>query len=526
MTTNNENGKNRNTVVVLDFGSQVAELIANRCRRAGAFSVVVPFNALLKKILEHKPIGLILSGGPDSVYEKNAPQLDPAILKLGIPIMAICYSHQLLAKMLGGEVGLGKQGEYGRQEVTALNYEGTPLWELGEKIITWMSHGDQVTVLPDGFEVIGRTETCPIAAMINRKKGMVSFQFHPEVEHTPQGQRIIDYFLGKMCGATRDWTTSSFKQRAIQKIRRQVGNGYVIGGVSGGVDSTTMAVLMSSAIGDRFIGVFVDNGLLRENEKVEVSAYLRKAGVQVIVVNAADLFLSRLTGVVDPERKRKIIGATFIEVFESEARLIKRARGIKIKFLAQGTLYPDVIESVSAHGGPTAKIKSHHNVGGLPKKMGFQLVEPFREIFKDEVRELAGELGLPKKIQWRHPFPGPGLAIRIIGEITCQKLKILRQADAIFIKALRRSRKYYKVAQAFAVLTSSRSVGVVGDGRAYDYVVALRSVDTTVFMTAEPSNLGHKFVCRVGDRIINEVEGVGRVVEDKTSKPPGTIEWE
>lgn len=526
MASQDNQGKIGNMVVVLDFGSQYAQLHANRCRKAGVFSVVAPFDAPLKKILKYKPIGLIFSGGPDSVYEKNAPRLNPAILKLGIPIMAICYSHQLLAKMLGGEVKPGKQGEFGHREVTVLNAEGTPLAGLGGKIITWMSHGDQVTVLPPGFEIIGQTKTCPIAAMVHRGRKIVSFQFHPEVEHTPQGQAMVDYFLREMCSATGAWTASSFKERAIQKIRDQVGSGYVIGGVSGGVDSSTMAVLMRQAIGDHFIGVFVNNGLLRKNEEVEVPAYLRQAGVNVIVVDAAALFLRRLAGIVDPERKRKIIGATFIRVFQKEARRIESARGVKIKFLAQGTLYPDVIESVSAHGGPTARIKSHHNVGGLPKRMKLKLVEPFREMFKDEVRDVAEELGLPREIQWRHPFPGPSLAIRIKGAVTKEKLEILRQADAIFMEELHRSGKYYRVAQAFAVLTSDRSVGVVGDSRAYNRVIALRSVNTTVFMTAEPSNLGLRFLFRVARRIANEVKGAGRVTYDLSSKPSETIEWE
>jgi GMP synthase (glutamine-hydrolysing) len=362
--------------------------------------------------------------------------------------------------------------------------------------------------------------------MIDRGRKIVGLQFHPEVEHTPQGQAMINFFLLEMCGATGAWTASSFKDKAIQSIRRQVGDGYVIGGVSGGVDSSTMAVLMYRAIGDHFIGVFVNNGLLRKNEADEVPAYLRLAGVRVISVDASGLFLRRLAGIVNPERKRKIIGRTFIRVFEEEARRIERGRGIKIKFLAQGTLYPDVIESVSAHGGPTARIKSHHNVGGLPKRMRLKLIEPFRWMFKDEVREVADELGLSREISRRQPHPGPGEAIRCKGAVTRKKLAILKEADAILLEMLHNSGKYYGVAQAFAVLTSDRSVGVVGDKRSYNYVIALRAVNTEVFMTADPSNLGLKFLFRVANRITNEVKGAGRVTYDLTSKPPGTIEWE
>lgn len=390
-----------------------------------------------------------------------------------------------------------------------------------------MSHGDQVIKLPPGFETIAKSETCPIAAMVNREKRIITVQFHPEVEHTRHGQEMINYFLRQICEITGRWTMPSFKDRAIKKIREQLGaEDYVLIGVSGGVDSSALSVLSSLAVQERAISVFVNNGLLRKNEEAEVPAYLHKVGVKVETVDAENLFLSRLSGVVDPEEKRKIIGATFIEVFEKKAKEIEAERGIKIAFLGQGTLYPDVIESTSAHGGPTARIKSHHNVGGLPEKMGLKLIEPFREIFKDEVRELARELGLPKEIWARHPHPGPGQAIRCKGEVTREKLAILNEADEIFMEELMNFGKYYKVGQAFAVLTSDRSVGVVGDGRTYDYVIALRSVDTTVYMTADVSDLGHEFLCRVVNRIINEVKGAGRVVYDYTSKPPGTIEWE
>ena len=526
MISENNNGKTDNTILIGDFGSQVVQLIANRCRKAGAYSQIVPANLLLEKAREIKPAGIIISGGPASVYEKGAPTVDRAIFDLGIPILAICYGHQLVGHLLGGKVIPG-QGEYGYREIQTLNVKGTLFEGLPEKIITWMSHGDQAVELPPGFETIAKSETCPIAATINREKKIITVQFHPEVEHTRHGQEMINYFLRQICQTAGKWTMSSFKDRAIKEIREQLGKkDYVLVGVSGGVDSSTLSVLSSLAVGKRAISVFVSNGLLRKNEEIEVPAYLQKAGVKVETVDAEDLFLFRLAGVIDPEEKRKIIGATFIEVFEKKAKEIEAERGIKINFLGQGTLYPDVIESTSAHGGPTARIKSHHNVGGLPEKMGLKLIEPFREIFKDEVRQLAQELNLPKEIWARHPHPGPGQAIRCMGEVTREKLATLKEVDVIFMEELRESGKYYEVGQAFAVLTSDKSVGVVGDGRAYDYVVALRSVDTTVYMTAEVSDLGHEFLCRVANRIINEVKGVGRAVYDITSKPPGTIEWE
>jgi len=526
MTPENNNGKKGNTILIGDFGSQVVQLIANRCRKAGAYSEIIPAESLLEKAREIKPVGIIISGGPASVYEKDAPTISKEIFDLGIPILAICYGHQLVGHLLGGKIIPGK-GEYGYREIETLNVSETLFDGLPKKIITWMSHGDQIIELPPGFEVIAESETCPIAAMVNRKKKITTVQFHPEVEHTRYGQEMINYFLRQTCKATGEWTMSSFKDKAIKKIREQLGEkDYVLVGVSGGVDSSALSVLSSLAVGERAISVFVNNGLLRKNEETEVPAYLHNAGVDVEVVEAEDLFLSRLAGVIDPEEKRKIIGATFIEIFEKKAKEIEKERGIKIAFLGQGTLYPDVIESTSAHGGPTAKIKSHHNVGGLPEKMGLKLIEPFREIFKDEVRELAKEIGLPKEIWARHPHPGPGQAIRCMGEVTREKLALLKEVDAVFMDELQRSGKYYEVGQAFAVLTSDKSVGVVGDGRSYDYVVALRSVDTTVYMTAEVSDLGHEFLCRVANRIINEVKGVGRVVYDITSKPPGTIEWE
>lgn len=517
-------GKNNNTVLVLDYGSQVAKLLADSARTCGVYSEVAPFNITAEEIKRLKPAGLIISGGPDSVYRKGAPTVDREIFNLGIPILGVCYGHQLLAYLLGGQVSQGEKGEYGYRELEVLKIKGTPLEGLNKKIQVWMSHRDQVIKLPPGFKAIAKSASCPVAAMIDRGRKIIGLQFHPEVEHTRDGQKMINYFLRKMCGASGQWRMSSFKEEAIKQIREQAGeSGYVLGAVSGGVDSATLAALMNQAIGQRFIAVFVNNGLLRQNEEIEVVKTLKQAGVNLKVIRAENLFLKNLAGVTDPEEKRKIIGRLFIEVFEKEAKKMEAENKIKIKFLAQGTLYPDVIESGQ---GLAAKIKSHHNVGGLPEKLGFKLIEPFRNIFKTEVRNLARELGLPKIIWGRHPFPGPALAIRVKGEVNQEKLKILRQADRIFMEELARAKKYYKIGQAFAVLTSDRSVGVAGDARSYNYVLALRAVNTSVFMTASVSNLSHEFLCRLSERLTNEVKGVGRVVYDYTSKPPATIEWE
>ncbi len=516
--------KENNSVLVLDYGSQVAKLLADGARGSGVYSEVVPFSITAEEIRRRNPVGLIISGGPNSVYEKNAPTLNKEIFNLGIPILGVCYGHQLIAHLLGGRVSRGDKGEYGYRELATQKTKDTPLSGLNKKIQVWMSHRDQVVKLPKGFEAIAKSASCPAAAIIDRKRKIVGLQFHPEVEHTDNGQKMIKYFLREICGASGSWKMSSFKKEAIKQIREQVGGeGYVLGAVSGGVDSTTLAVLLNQAIGRRFIAVFVNNGLLRQDEEKQVVATLKKSGVNLKVIDAADLFLKNLAGVTDPEGKRKIIGRLFIEIFEREAKKLGKQNNVKIKFLAQGTLYPDVIES---GGGAASRIKSHHNVGGLPEKMGFKLIEPFRNIFKAEVRALARDLGLPQIIWGRHPFPGPALAIRIKGEVTRQKLEILRAADAIFMEELVKADRYYNIGQAFAVLTSDRSVGVVGDDRAYHYVLALRAVDTSVFMTASVSNLPHDFLCRVSERITNEVKGVGRVVYDYTSKPPGTIEWE
>jgi GMP synthase (glutamine-hydrolysing) len=531
MILKNKNGKSENTVLVLDYGSQVAKLLADCSRNCGVYSEIVPFNISLAEIKKRNPSGLIISGGPDSVYAKNAPALNKEIFNLGIPILGVCYGHQLIAHLLGGKVSPGEKGEYGYRELNILKIKETPFEGLNKKIKVWMSHRDQVIKLPTGFEVIAKSASCPVAAMINRKRKIIGLQFHPEVEHTKNGREMINYFLREVCEASGKWKMSSFKNEAIKKIREQIDDeGRVLGAVSGGVDSTTLAVLMNKAINKRFIAMFINNGLLRQNEERDVVKTLKQAGVNLKVVNAENIFLRALSGIVDPENKRKIIGRLFIEIFESEVKKLEKLNKAEIKFLAQGTLYPDVIESggqfAGKAGGLASVIKSHHNVGGLPEKMGLTLIEPFRNIFKTEVRALARELGLPKIIWGRHPFPGPALAIRIKGEITQEKLEILRQADAIFVEELMDTNRYYGIGQAFAVLTSDKSVGVVGDERSYNYVLALRAVDTSVFMTASVSNLPHEFLCRVSERITNEVKGVGRVVYDYTSKPPGTIEWE
>lgn len=519
------NNKNNNTVLVLDCGSQVAKLLADSARRAGVYSEIVPFSIAAAEITRLKPCGLIISGGPDSVYEQRAPLPDKKIFSLGIPVIGVCYGHQLIAHLLGGKVEKGEKGEYGYRELAVLKNRNTPLEGFNKKIQVWMSHRDQVIKLPPGFEIIAKSASCPVAAMIDRGRKIMGVQFHPEVEHTRDGQKMLNYFLRRICGATGQWKMSSFKSEAIKEIRKQTSErGYVLGAVSGGVDSTTLAVLMNLAIGKRFLAVFVNNGLLRQNEEEEVIKILKQAGVNLRVVKAEDLFLKNLRGVSDPEEKRKIIGRLFIEVFAKKAKELEKENKIKIKFLAQGTLYPDVIES--GQGGLASRIKSHHNVGGLPEKLGFKLIEPFRNIFKAEVRRLASGFGLPKAIWARHPFPGPALAIRVKGEVNQEKLKILRQADAIFMEELKRAKKYYKTGQAFAVLTSDKSVGVVGDERSYNYVLALRAVETSVFMTAGVANLSHEFLCRLSERLTNEVKGVGRVVYDYTSKPPATIEWE
>ncbi|MBD3165079.1 glutamine-hydrolyzing GMP synthase [bacterium] len=504
----------------MDFGSQYSQLIARRVRELGVYAELFDCHKGVDPVRAAKPVGIILSGGPASVHEKDSPTINAEILDLGIPVLGICYGMQLMAQLSGGEVVPSPHREYGRREVELLHVADTPLDGLSGTLDTWMSHGDQIERLPDGFEQIGRSDTCPVAAMANRERHLYGVQFHPEVRHTPKGMDILRSFVFETCGASGYWTMDAFEEVMERRIREQVGSSRVIGGVSGGVDSSVMAALLASAIGEKFTALFVNNGLLRKNEQEEVAKALDEAGVKLEVVDASDRFLQALQGVVDPEDKRRKIGHTFIEVFDEVASQHSDA-----DFLAQGTLYPDVIESTSFKG-PSAVIKTHHNVGGLPEKMKLKLVEPLRELFKDEVRELGRKLGLPEALVGRHPFPGPGLAVRILGEVTAERLSVLREADAIFIEELRHAGWYDKVSQALAVLLPVKSVGVMGDARTYEHVIALRSVDTWDFMTADFSPLPHDLLGRVSTRIINEVKGVNRVVYDISSKPPATVEWE
>jgi GMP synthase (glutamine-hydrolysing) len=517
--------KAHDTVVILDFGSQVTQLIARRIREIGVYSVLLPFNAPMADILKAGPKAIILSGGPASVTEAGSPRAPMEVFSLGIPVLGICYGLQTMCAQLGGKVASSPHREFGRAHLTVENdcsalFSG--IWNKGISPTVWMSHGDSVSELPDGFRPIGRSSTCAYAAVANEKKKLYGVQFHPEVVHTPEGRQILSNFILNIAGCRNDWTMAAFKDEAIEAIRRQVGRERVICGVSGGVDSTVVAGLLHAAIGDQLTCIFVDTGLMRQNEAAEVVGLFRDHfNIPLVHENAGALFLDRLKGVTDPETKRKIIGKAFIDVFENAKKKAGEAA-----FLAQGTLYPDVIESVSFTGGPSVTIKSHHNVGGLPEDMKFKLVEPLRSLFKDEVRTLGAELGIPGKFIKRHPFPGPGLAIRIPGEITEERLAILRKADAIFIEELHSAKLYDATWQAFAVLLPVRSVGVMGDGRTYDSVLALRAVTSVDGMTADYADLPHEFLGRVAVRIVNEVKGINRVVYDITSKPPGTIEWE
>jgi GMP synthase (glutamine-hydrolysing) len=511
-------------ILIVDFGSQVTQLIARRVREEGVYSEIVPFNRAEQAFAEMKPVGVILSGGPASVPDEGSPRAPEAIFKAGVPVLGICYGQQTMAHQLGGKVEGGHAAEFGRAEVevkaeSAL-FEG--VWHVGGSYPVWMSHGDRVTVLPPGFSVKATSPNAPFAVATDEARRYYSTMFHPEVVHTPHGAALLRNFVRGIAGASGDWTMASFKEEQIEKIRAQVGKERVICGLSGGVDSAVAAVLIHEAIGDQLTCVFVDHGLLRYAEGKRVVALFRDAyNIPLVHVEAEEMFLSALHGVSDPEVKRKTIGKLFIDVFEAEARKIGGA-----KFLAQGTLYPDVIESVSFTGGPSVTIKSHHNVGGLPERMNMKLVEPLRELFKDEVRLLGRELGLPEHFVGRHPFPGPGLAIRCPGEITREKLDILRLADEIYLEEIRRAGLYDDIWQAFAVILPVKTVGVMGDGRTYDHVVALRAVTSTDGMTADFYPYDMKFLGHVATRIINEVKGVNRVVYDVTSKPPGTIEWE
>ncbi|MDW8107243.1 MAG: glutamine-hydrolyzing GMP synthase [Armatimonadota bacterium] len=505
-------------VLILDFGGQYTQLIARRVRECQVFCEIVPYDTPLPALQARQPKGIILSGGPASVYEPNAPRVDPALFTLGIPVLGICYGHQLMAHLLGGVVSSAPQREYGRTLLTVVRAE--PLFEgLDFHLTCWMSHGDRVETPPTGFAVLAETENTPVAAMGDLQRNLFGVQFHPEVAHTPFGMHLLRNFLYKVCGCKGDWTTRNFIEESIAAIRAQVGSERVLCAVSGGVDSCTVAALVQRAVGDQLTAIFVDHGLLRKGEAEQVrTLFTQHFPSRLIFVDARERFLNRLRGVTDPEQKRKVIGEEFVRVFEEHADAIGQCR-----FLAQGTLYPDVIESGTRLA---AKIKTHHNVGGLPEWMRMELIEPLRYLFKDEVRRVALELGLPHEIVWRQPFPGPGLAVRVLGEITAEKLEIVREADAILNEELQRTGWAQRVWQAFAVLPDVRSVGVMGDQRTYQYPIVLRVVHSEDAMTATPAELPWDLLLRIANRITNEVAGVNRVLYDLSSKPPATIEWE
>ena len=516
--------KHSELVLVLDFGSQYTQLIARRVRELGVYSEIHPFNIPIERIRELRPVGIILSGGPSSVYETNAPKSPREVLELGIPVLGICYGLQVIAEQLGGKVDSFARKEFGKA-VLHVDKGDDLLKGLDGSTTVWMSHGDSLSELPKGFEPIAHSDNAPICAIRNSSKKIFGVQFHPEVVHTPQGKMILSNFLHQVCGAKGDWTPAHFIEQSIVEIRAKVGTSRVLCALSGGVDSSVAAVLLHEAIGEQLHCVHINNGLMRKGESETVVGTFRKTyHIQLTYVDATDIFLSRLEGVTDPEQKRKIIGNTFIEVFEVEAKKIAGGGG-SFEYLAQGTLYPDVIESVSFKG-PSVTIKTHHNVGGLPERMNFKLLEPFRELFKDEVREVGRRLGLPEHFIDRHPFPGPGLAVRILGDITRPKLKLLCDADEIFIAEIRKAGLYDEIWQAFVVLLPVRSVGVMGDGRTYDNVVALRAVTSVDGMTADWARIPPEVLAIISNRIINELRGINRVVYDVSSKPPATIEWE
>ncbi|OQA26353.1 MAG: GMP synthase (glutamine-hydrolyzing) [Verrucomicrobia bacterium ADurb.Bin345] len=512
---------NHDWIAILDYGSQYSQLIARRVREQQVYCELVRFDTPAAKLAARKPKGIILSGGPASVYGRNAPHGDPKIFKLGIPVLGICYGMQLMAHQLKGSVQRGEKREFGPAAIRVtspdLLFRGMP-----RSLNVWMSHGDQVKKLPKGFKSLAQTSTCPNAAMADPQRRLFGLQFHPEVVHTPQGTYILRHFIFDACGCKADWRMSKFIEESVAHIRQTVGSGHVLCGLSGGVDSSVVAALIHRAIGPQLHCVFVDNGLLRYGEAEQVEDTFGKTfGMNLRVARAGELFLRRLKGVTDPERKRKVIGKTFIDVFAKEARKIGRVR-----YLAQGTLYPDVIESFSPIGGPSATIKSHHNVGGLPKDLKFELIEPLRELFKDEVRELGRELGLPGFIVDRQPFPGPGLAVRIVGDITKERVELLQQADLRVQEEILKMPNYRDVWQSFAVLLPVQSVGVMGDERTYDNVCAVRCVQSLDGMTADWFRLPYETMENISSRIINEVRGINRVVYDISSKPPSTIEWE
>lgn len=508
-------------IVILDYGSQYTKLIARRVRELSVYSEILPFHVRADDLDREEIKGIILSGGPQSVFADGAPQIDPDIFNLDKPILGICYGMQLMGQVLGGTVESSDEREYG-PAMLQVDDASHPFFQgLAEHQKVWMSHGDRLISAPPGFDVVGSSPNAPITAMAHRERPLVAIQFHPEVSHTEHGAHLLSNFVFKMCGSHASWKMIDFIEDAVTRIRQQVGDAKVLLGLSGGVDSSVAAVLIHRAIGDQLTCVFVDHGMMRKDEMDEVvTTFQAGIGINLVAVDASEAFLVPLSGIDDPEQKRKIIGRTFIEVFESQAALLEHP-----DFLAQGTLYPDVIESAT-HQGPAKTIKSHHNVGGLPEKMNMRLLEPLRELFKDEVRQVGRILGLPEPLVNRHPFPGPGLAVRILGAIDRESIRILQEADDIYIDMLRAHQLYDHVSQAFAVLLPVRTVGIMGDNRTYERVCALRAVTTNDFMTADWTRLPHEFLAEVSTRIVNEVAGINRVVYDITSKPPGTIEWE